>query len=271
MSFINITDSKKRDEIVKEYLKTVKNIKQQTLNEKLGDMARFETNKEFFKPLISNITEPIKHEIQSLKQQPLLAITDVPIETYGVLAAQYLRLSLNRLKNVDTTFGIYNKDNDFYIGNERIQIKDNDIIINDKTYGGTKGLWELIIKKDPVGYTDEDLNHYKEIMYTTNVLYKNNDTSHPRPRSSKSEKWIKILRPIWINRPSSIQEKTGGVIYLSQNPIELTNRLALLIAEYQSGNKTTQNEIVAIIDTLLKQNILTKDQYKKLNSSLFEK
>jgi hypothetical protein len=49
----------------------------------------------------------------------------------------------------------------------------------------------------------------------------------------------------------------------------LMNRLNLLIAEFQVGNKTTGNEIVAIIDELLKKGIYGKDQYKILNCYLF--
>ena len=274
MSFINITDPKERDNIVQDYLKTVKNIKQQKRKEKLGDMARIESTAKLFSPLVADITAPIKQEIQTLKIQPppQLAISDSPIDTYGVLASQYLRLALNKHKTLDTTFGIYNKDSNFFIGNEQIQIRGDDIIIDDKVYTGSKGLWELIIKKNPVDYTEEDRDRYKEILYATNVLYKNNDANQTKPRSSKAEKWTKILRPIWNNRPSSIQEITGdGIIYLSQDPVVLTNRLSLLIAEYQAGNTTTQNEMVAIIDELLKQSIITKDQYEDLNSALFEK
>ena len=58
-------------------------------------------------------------------------------------------------------------------------------------------------------------------------------------------------------------------MYLSSDPVELMNRLNLLIAEFQAGNKTTQNEIVAIMDELLKKRIYDKDQYKILNSYLF--
>ena len=42
MSFINISDPKKRDEIVKSYLDIKKRIQQRNINQKLGNMAQSE-------------------------------------------------------------------------------------------------------------------------------------------------------------------------------------------------------------------------------------
>ena len=48
MSFINISDPKKRDEIVKSFLATKNRIKQQNLNENIGDLAKAEDTKQMF-------------------------------------------------------------------------------------------------------------------------------------------------------------------------------------------------------------------------------
>ena len=70
-------------------------------------------------------------------------------------------------------------------------------------------------------------------------------------------------------QPSKLQYAGEGVVYLSEDPIELTNRLQLLIAEYKAGNTTTRNGIVAITDELRRKDIIDSEQYKALNYCLF--
>ena len=67
MSFINISDPKKRDEIVKSYLAIKKRIQHRNINEKLGDMAQSEDRLKMFEPIIkSNIqaAEEISKDFQ---------------------------------------------------------------------------------------------------------------------------------------------------------------------------------------------------------------
>ena len=40
----------------------------------------------------------------------------------------------------DQTFGLRDKDGKFYIGNKKAKIKENNIIVGDKEYAGTRGL-----------------------------------------------------------------------------------------------------------------------------------
>ena len=52
------------------------------------------------------------------------------------------------VSDADKTFGSRDKDGWFYIGNKEAKIKDNNIIVGDKIYTGTPGLWELIVARD---------------------------------------------------------------------------------------------------------------------------
>ena len=62
---------------------------------------------------------------------------------------------------------------------------------------------------------------------------------------------------------SDKDEKEGtGIHFLPGNINGLINQLHLLLAEFRAGNKAaTKNQIVAILDQLLKQNYLTQDEY----------
>ena len=51
--------------------------------------------------------------------------------------------------STDKTFGLRDKDGKFYIENKEAKIKENNIIIGDKEYAGTPGLWDLIVAITP--------------------------------------------------------------------------------------------------------------------------
>ena len=72
------------------------------------------------------------------------------------------------------TFGLWAKDGKFYIGNKKEKIKENNIIVGDKEYIGTPGLFELIVATTPDEniFTNGDYDNYAEIMHSTNALRK---------------------------------------------------------------------------------------------------
>ena len=64
MSFLKITDPKKRDFIVNEFLKTSQNIQQNFLSERVGDLStQYELTK-LFTP-VTNMQEDLKEGIAS--------------------------------------------------------------------------------------------------------------------------------------------------------------------------------------------------------------
>ena len=66
----------------------------------------------------------------------------------GDIAEQYLR-KFASASGTDKTFGLWDKDDKFYFGNKKAKIKKSSIIIVDKEYAGTPGLWELIVATTP--------------------------------------------------------------------------------------------------------------------------
>ena len=103
------------------------------------------------------------------------------------------------MSGADKTFGLRDKDGRFYIGNKEAKIKDNNIIVGDKTNTGTPGLWEFIVARSPDDkiFTNGDYDNYAEIMHSTNALRRDNDESETKPKANKSWKWRHILKPIW--------------------------------------------------------------------------
>ena len=143
MSFLKITDAKKTDFIVNEFLKTRQNIQQNFLSERVGDVnTQYELSK-LFKPvtdmqkdlkgLVSEL-KPIREGIENLPR--VITFPQFPSTTayddddgeaevdvfIGDIAEQYLR-KFASASGTDKTFGLRDKDGKFYIGNKEENFK----------------------------------------------------------------------------------------------------------------------------------------------------
>ena len=58
-------------------------------------------------------------------------------------------------------------DGKFSMGNKEAKIKENNIIVGNKEYSGTPGLWEIIVARssDDKIFTNWDFDNYAEIMH----------------------------------------------------------------------------------------------------------
>ena len=211
MSFLKIRDPVKRDLIIKEYLEIKQNIRDNLLSERTGEQELQTDLSKFYKPITETqkatareITEglrPIREGIENLPQaitfpstQPLgKASGEEEPQSIGEIAGRNLNRPIT-----DEVHGIYKKEGLFYIGNKQATIADNNIIIDDKRFKGTPGLWELIVSKHPddTMYTYKDYDKYKRLMLKTNTLHRDNDPKSTYPKGSRSEKWLRLLSPI---------------------------------------------------------------------------
>ena len=58
------------------------------------------------------------------------------------------------------------------------------------------------------------------------------------------------------------EKKVGtGIVFLPFDINRLIEQLHLLLVEFRAGNTATRNQIVAILDQLLRRNYLTQDEY----------
>ena len=161
MSFLKITGPKKRDLMVAEFLKTKKNIQRNHLVERLGEQHAMAGFTRQFKPITDvqkDISQNILSEIKNLpkaidfpreyKEYTPAIEGDVP-EMIGPIATNYMRKFASKDNDTDTVYGIYDNKGKFYIGDTRVGIIGDNIIVGEKEYQGTPGLWELITMKLP--------------------------------------------------------------------------------------------------------------------------
>ena len=286
MSFIKVTDPKKREALIKDFIETRKRIKDNFISRKVGESEYQSGLTKLFKPVTETqkatakeITEaqkataekftsellPIKESIEGLPLKlfndifPALKFKENDIMKLGPLAVNAL-IKAFTTEGVDRTFGIYAKDKTFYMRNKQIIIKDNDITVDGKVYEGSPGLWELITSKNPINFTEGDYEIYGNLLIQTNAIYQGDDPNSRRPKSSKSPKWLNLIKPIWEyikeqRKPQQAQQaeeetkketEGEGLTILPSDPNALIKRLDLLLASQNAGHTEVRNELVSI-------------------------
>ena len=301
MSFIKVTDPRKREELVRDFIETRKRIKDNFVARKVGE-SEYQTGlTKLFKPVTETqkatakeITEAQKATAEKIASE-LLPIREslekIPVITFpafptvemtkeektnlGPIATNAL-MGLASKRGVDKVFGLNVENKRFKIGDKQIKIKDDNIIIDGVEYKGTPGLWELIISDEPQNFTEEDFLNYGNLLIKTNAIIQKNNPN--KPKSSRSYKWSNIIRPIWeevkkskrlktIEEEDKDEEETEGegLKILPSDPNALIDRFDLLFSSKKAGHTGVINEIVSILDELKRQRVINVNDYKKLN------
>ena len=328
MSFIKVTDPRKREELIKDFIETRKRIKDNFIARKVGEIEYQTGLTKLFKPVTETqkattkeITDaqkataekftqellPIKEGIEALPTKedieilptklfnqiyPSLEFKSSEIMELGPLAVSSLIEAFTK-EGVDKTFGLYAENKKFKIGDKQATIKDNNIIIEGKTYIGTPGLWELITSINPKIFNEDDYINYRDLLIQTNTIYQGNNPNQNRAKSSGGDKWNKLIKPIWEYikeskkppeggkgkgkgkgrkkrqedpQPGTSSAKGYGLKFLSSDPNALIDRFDLLFSSKKAGHTGVKNEIVTILDELKRQGVININEYKKLNS-----
>ena len=116
--------------------------------------------------------------------------------------------------------------------------------------------------KSPTLYNPEDENNYKSLVDMTNVIHIPHKTSQSdRPKNTTKYQFFKMIG--LVDMEAEETEKDGsGIQFLPGDINGLIEQLHLLLAEHRAGNKSsTRNQIVAILDQLLRLNYLTREEY----------
>ena len=294
MSFIKVKDPRKREELIRDFIETRKRIKDNFIAKKVGE-AEYQTGlTKLFKPVTETQKATAKETAEKFTQELLPikeGIEKLPVPTFPALGMPEVGIKEKNLGPIvlvaleylkpekKTTFGMYLKDGDFRIGDKKVDIKGDDIIIEDKEYTGTPGLWELIMKNNPQNFTEDDYLKYGRILKQTNNIYQQNNPDTNKPKSSKSTKWKNLIKPIWEqikkqkeedededDDPQPSTSGTGLPKILPSDPNALIDRFDLLFSSKKAGHTGVRNEIVSILDELKRQGVLKTNEYKKLNS-----
>ena len=235
MSFIKVTDPRKREELIKDFIETRKRIKDNFIAQKVGENEYQTGLTKLFKPVtetqkataketteaqkataekITSELLPIREGLENItvippieagEEKKAIKLTDPLTEeekiNLGPIAEKFLKTPWNN-ESLDLNFGLNtkNKEKKYKIGNELVTFKGDDIEVKGTTYLGTPGFWTLIISKKPApgDYEVEDLKKYKHLLIETNAIYLDNDPTKNKPKGNyQGTKWTNIIKPIW--------------------------------------------------------------------------
>lgn len=228
------------------------------------------------------LAEEEEDEEEQEEVTPNASQSEQYLDSYPPIAKHYIRAYLNDgdKRQFDLTYGVtYDPVTDrWLIGKSPIKFDNNNqevFTIENTTFNGTSGLYDLIFKKNPTGFTERDGENYKKILHLTNV-HRRNFVKSGILRSTTTNKYKNIIRPLIgtsmrkHHRTKSENKNVGagvdGVLWqYNEKPIEyiywdnineLVDRLKLLIASKQAGNTSHDNEIISIVNELEEAGII---------------
>ena len=271
MPFYEIQDLNKRDEIVKEINERRKKIYQDNKNENIYDANNQTDLTKLYKPLFES-NEKILNKIadKESNDKELNKSNDKELTEYnlGDISTYFLKRYNTRFVNdVKRNFEFSKIGDKMFIGKMEVDVDGNDIVVGGEKYKGTNGLWELMTESNApnewISVNDEDLQNYSKIIFNSGAIY--SGTNPNKPKASRSEKYRKIIKPLWDKFKSDTKVKKGyGVIILPSDPNALIERFTLSVAAWYAENKGSRNEAVSICDELLRQNRINKEEYKSM-------
>ncbi len=190
----------------------------------------------------------------------------------GPLTTKYLP------RIADSVFGLYynTSKQQYMIGKDVVKFKDDNLIVNGKSYEGTIGLFRLLCYSEyasPDNYTQKDFDNYKDILLQTDSLYQNNNKGSGYVKSSRGDKYRKMIANIWHSLPDKDKKKLtkedeeskkegGGLGKYSEDQIEykyihnlreLLNRLYFIASEEKAGNNNFDNEKLGVVHFFSKE------------------
>lgn len=163
---------------------------------------------------------------------------------------------------------------DFVIGTKKIRISGDTLFIENDEYDATKGLMELLSKKNPQMQLvdDYDTTSYLSIIRDSKAYRQVPGAQSSKPLSSTGIKWKTIVGPWYrenVEKSKRSSPQGSGLqsyTFLSSDPNNLVDRLALLFRSRAAGNTGTFNEIRAILDYLKQKKYIQKRLYQSLLS-----
>ena len=225
MSFIDIEDPRKADEIVADFIRSRGRIRDDDTRARLGQVEAQNSVLAKSKPIVQSL-DKVVDKLSTIKQ--------VRVDPPETLYDEYAKLTINK----DHVFGMYKKDeNTYWLGNQEVFIDNNEnITIGGHNYGNAKGLWNLLMLNNPDQFrsTEKDKTDYLDIVGKTDLV---NNRLGNRKKDTAKLKW---LRERWGDEDEGGAglKDTGGYID------ELIKHLHLVVAERYAGNVEATTPVI---------------------------
>lgn len=229
------------------------------------------------KELISNkekISQNKNSESSSITQQDASDVNNIPENesnitsihegnSSGSSSTNNLEEYLNQVREesplLDKTYGIRKYRQSYMIGNNVVKFDSGNLKVKKQSFVLTDGLKDLLFMKEPSGFSDNDLQAYKDILYLTKFSGKKSLIQ--TNQKNKNPKFVKIIQPLVAGSGIQLdymrENKKKEIEYTYwDDPNELVERLMLLIGSQQAGHTGHDNEIISIIEELREADII---------------
>jgi hypothetical protein len=122
------------------------------------------------------------------------------LDELGKIASKYIvKFIRNETNDLDDVYGIRYDGSNFTIGDTIINIKYDELFVDDDSYIGTPGLFELLFMNNPdiSIVKDNDLTTYKKILQTTNAHKKRYSLSGTVNEIRTNNKYRRIISKLF--------------------------------------------------------------------------
>lgn len=263
------------------------------------EMPSFLENEDVFELEQSRSSSSDEPTIADIREN-VLELTRLPayqeyLDSYHPLIRKFVDGQIKDTEDkFDHKYGIIHDVNTekYKIANSPVEFIGKDFTVEGVKYLGTPGLYELLFKKKPVGYSVGDLENYMDVLKRTNA-YRRNFDPNSQIQGSTDAKYITLIKPYLSKkgllkaasvsefrpelpstsrllppqRPRSTRTKSGkgAMLNLSKKKLdyvyydnlnEIIDRLRLLTASQMAGHTGHNNEINSILEELREARII---------------
>lgn len=178
--------------------------------------------REAFKPIIEPLSTHVQqNEICNTRQTELENKSETPCiseeDNDDELNSSYENFLNNRPKSTryDKSYGMhYDKDSESYkIGKHSVTFSHGKLLLLNKYYQFTPGLWSLLCEKEPKNTTIADIESYYNILKTTGVHLK----ADGKPRTSRYHKWMTVVKPLYDRMKMEEEQFNKEISKINEN------------------------------------------------------
>lgn len=256
--------------VLAEILKAKENIKRK-YNALKSEQADVQSSiSKVFKPIIQplNKLSEIQQNNSDVSRYPSPTLTNDPVKIEkdstididnNINQKDKINLPINdwfKISDLDKTYGPKKLVGDkITLGDKEIKFENSDLIIEETSYRLTPGLSRLIFFKNPIPYTEHDLEVYKSILLQTSAHL---TLDGSKVKKSSGIKYVNVIETLFPSGSGLFKKlRTNNLVYWN-DPNELVDRLRLLLASQQAGNNSVHNEIISIFEELYEAGIIKR-------------
>ena len=159
------------------------------------------------------------------------------------------------------------------------------LVVGRRRYDLTPGFSALLTQIRPTEYTEDHFKNYTKLIAQTKTVNNPEPNAIANPKSTW--KYKNLLKDMGLDMSGDTSTETSperqdddvlltptrtsagsGVVYLPGDISGLSKKLELLTAELFAGNTTVRNELVYVLDALLRLKKLTKKEYTEITNRL---